>query len=108
MLCLIWGFRYVVLLAANGLTECFMTASLTNAQVERHNLWMVRCCARWDFYKKAFKVLFNPLLAPEPLHITQLTHSHTHTHTHSLTHSLSHSLTHSLTHTHTPTNTVSK
>lgn len=32
---------YVVLLAANGLTECFMTASLTNAQVERHNLWMV-------------------------------------------------------------------
>eukprot|EP00042_Codosiga_hollandica_P030797 m.181113 g.181113 ORF g.181113 m.181113 type:complete len:538 (+) comp53461_c0_seq4:79-1692(+) len=32
---------YLLLLAVNGMTECFMFAAMSQVEVERHNLWMI-------------------------------------------------------------------
>eukprot|EP00041_Stephanoeca_diplocostata_P024354 m.615635 g.615635 ORF g.615635 m.615635 type:complete len:120 (+) comp22509_c0_seq1:1715-2074(+) len=32
---------YIVFLAFNGVTECFMFACMTNDEVNRHNFWMI-------------------------------------------------------------------
>jgi oligosaccharide translocation protein RFT1 len=46
--------RYVVFLALNGVTECFMFAAMTTPQVNRHNVWMIGfsavfLLAAWQF-----------------------------------------------------------